>query len=60
MATIAVINLVVLAGGRRRVGFLENRISPVDAFIVMADREEITSAKELEEMRMKTRGNRSE
>ena len=41
-------------------GFLENRISPVDAFIVMADREEITSAKELEEMRMKTRGNRSE
>jgi hypothetical protein len=59
MATIAVISLVVLAGGSRRLGFLEKRISPVDASIVTAARELIISAKQLEEMRMKTKGNKT-
>jgi len=57
-ATIAVISFVVLAGGSRRVGFLEKRISPVEASIVTAARELIFSAKQLEEMRMKTKGNK--
>jgi hypothetical protein len=59
MATIAVISLVVLAGGRRRLGSLEKRISPVDASIVMADREVITSAKQLEDRRRKSKGNKA-
>jgi hypothetical protein len=59
MATIAVISLVVLAGGSRRFGFLEKRISPVDASTVMAARELIFSAKQFEERRMKTKGNKT-
>jgi len=59
MATIAVITLVVLAGGSRRLGSLEKRISPVDASIVMADREVITSAKQLEDKRRKSKGNKT-
>jgi len=58
MATIAVISLVVLAGGSRRFEFLEKRISPVDASIVTAARDLIFSAKQLEEMRMNNIGNK--
>jgi len=59
MTTIAVISLVVLAGGSRWFGFLEKRISPVDASIVMAARELIIAAKQLEEIRRKNKGNKS-
>jgi hypothetical protein len=55
MATIAVISLVVLAGGSRQFGFLEKRISPVEASIVRAARDLIMAAKQLGEMRRKTR-----
>jgi hypothetical protein len=54
MATIAVISLVVLAGGSRESEFLEKRISPVEASIVRAAWDLITAAEELPEMRMKT------
>ncbi|MGA2955554.1 MAG: hypothetical protein ABSF48_07520 [Thermodesulfobacteriota bacterium] len=59
MATIAVISLVVLAGGSRQLEFLEKRISPVDASIVRAARDLIISAKQLEELRKKTRTDNS-
>jgi hypothetical protein len=54
MATIAVISLVVLAGGSRQFGFLEKRISPVAASMVRAARDLIISAKQSGETRMKT------
>ncbi len=59
MATIAVINFVVLAGGSLRSGFLEKRISPVAASMVRAARDLIVSAKQLEEMRMNNKGNKN-
>jgi hypothetical protein len=55
----AVINLVVLAGGSRQFGFLEKRISPLDASMVRAARDLIISAKQSEEMRMVTRSGNS-
>jgi hypothetical protein len=59
MATIAVISLVVLAGGSRQFEFLEKSISPVDASMVRAARDLIISAKQLGELRMKTRADNS-
>ena len=55
MATIAVISLVVLAGGSRQVEFLEKRISPVDASTVRAARDLIISAKQAGANSMNTR-----
>jgi len=59
MATIAVISLVVLAGGSRQFEFLEKRISPVNASMVRAARDLIMAAKQLRETRMKTRSDNS-
>jgi hypothetical protein len=55
MAKIAVISLVVLAGGSRQFEFLEKRISPLDASMVRAERDLMISAKQFEEERMVTR-----
>jgi hypothetical protein len=55
----AVISLVVLAGGSRKFEFLEKRISPVDASMVRAARDLITSAKQLGETRMEIRSDNS-
>jgi hypothetical protein len=52
----AVISLVVLAGGSRQFEFFEKRISPVDASMVRAARDLIISAKQLEKgTRMETK-----
>jgi hypothetical protein len=55
MAKIAVISLVVLAGGSRQFEFLEKRISPLDASMVRAERDLMISAKQFEEERMVNR-----